>query len=41
MLGVCITVQIISGFILSLFYSCGVDISFLSVVGIMMDINGG
>nr|YP_007183167.1 cytochrome b [Macracanthorhynchus hirudinaceus]CCA94495.2 cytochrome b [Macracanthorhynchus hirudinaceus] len=41
MLGMCLVVQLISGFVLSLFYSCGAGVSFASVVSIMMDVNYG
>nr|UOF75867.1 cytochrome b [Moniliformis sp. XH-2020] len=41
MLGMCITVQILSGLVLSMFYSCGVEMSFLSVVYVMTDVSGG
>lgn len=34
-------VQILSGLVLSMFYSCGMDLSFLSVVYIITDVNGG
>nr|YP_005097946.1 cytochrome b [Oncicola luehei]AER42900.1 cytochrome b [Oncicola luehei] len=41
MLGLCLVVQVVSGFLLSLLYACGSSLSFYSVVSIMVDVNYG
>ena len=41
MLGLCLVVQIITGFVLSLHYTAHVNISFDSVIHVVRDVNNG